>query len=274
IFYLILNKSGLKYYLYSMYISYLISFAVAFVLSYQLIDSFKKPVFHDFIKMFKYGVVAQLASIFQLLNYRLAYYLIDIFIGRASLGVFSAATQICEGLWIFGKSIATVLFVNISNSTNLEQSRALSKRLLKFTLTVTFLPLLVLMFLPSSFYINFLGDSFGNVPFVIRWLSVGTLSLSGSAILSTYFSGSGKIRINTYGSGLGMIVTLVAGFVFVPFFGMNGAALVNTLSYFTSLLFLIYHFKKEGEISINDFILTKSDVIEVLGMLTSKIKKG
>ena len=63
--------------------------------------------------MLKYGILGQTANVFQLINYRLSYYLIDAFAGRASLGVFSAATQISEGLWIFGKSTWLTLAVII-----------------------------------------------------------------------------------------------------------------------------------------------------------------
>lgn len=273
LFFVILNKNDLFYYLISLYISYFSSFIVAFVFTRNYIKSFKLPTLIEFKSMLRYGILGQSANIFQLLNYRLSYYLIDIFVGRAALGVFSAATQISEGLWIFGKSIATVQFAHISNKNDVVYARNLSLRLVKFTGTITIFPLLVLMILPFKFYTTLLGDSFEQTGTVIRYLALGTLALTVSVILSTYFSGTGSISRNTRASGLGVIITILFGFTLVPLFGIIGAAATSSLAYLISLIYLLYFFNKEIKTKWRNWILTLSDFKDTLELIRMKIKK-
>ena len=255
LYFVILGKDDIMYYLVALYISYFIAFLTAFIFTYSYLKNFQLPKWTEFKAMLRYGVLGQTANVFQLLNYRLSYYLIDIFIGRASLGIFSAATQISEGLWILGKSIATVQFARISNSVDFEYAKSMSIQLLKFTIVITSLPLIVFIFMPISWYTSFLGAEFSEVRSVIRWLSLGTLSLTASMLLSHYFSGIGKIVKNTIGSGIGVISTIIFGFSLIPFFGIKAAALVNSISYLTSFIYLITQFNKERKLKIKDFLV-------------------
>jgi O-antigen/teichoic acid export membrane protein len=217
--------------------------------------------------MLKYGILGQGANIFQLVNYRLSYYLVDIFVGRASLGVFSAATQISEGLWILGKSIGTVQFARISNSSDREYARRISLKLFKITVLITAIPLFIFMVLPKEFYTILLGPEFEQVRSLIRWLSIGTISLTASMLLSHYFSGTGRIGKNTLASGIGVVITLILGFSLVPIYGVAGAAAVTSLSYFSSLMYLIIQFRKEGDIHLRDVLITKLEVKETLNLI-------
>lgn len=271
-FYIILNKSEMYYYILSLYVSYFSAFILAFFLSLKFIEKLSLPSADEFKKMLRYGTLGQSANVFQLINYRLSYYLIDIFAGRASLGVFSAATQISEGLWIFGKSIATVQFAHLSNSNDTSYARNLSLRLLKFVSGITLLPLLILMVLPISFYTFLLGEDFTQVRSIIQLLALGTLVLSASMALSNYFSGTGWIGMNTRASGLGVIVSIAFGFALIPWIGIQGAAITSSLSYLVSFIYLIFRFNKQERIGWKDLVLTKRDLIESWNILLDKIQ--
>jgi O-antigen/teichoic acid export membrane protein len=270
VFYVLLKKESIGYYLVALYVSYFIAFLSAFVFTLNYIKSFHLPSFPEFKSMLKYGALGQSANIFQLINYRMSYYLIDIFVGRAGLGIFSAATQISEGLWIFGKSIATVQFARISNSKEYTYARTLSLRLLKFTTSLTLLPLLVLLFMPIDFYTFLLGPEFTEVRTIIRLMALGTISLTASMILSHYFSGVGQIGKNTVGSGIGVVFTIALGFLVVPYFGMNGAAMVTSMSYSASLIYLIVQFNKETHFPLAEWLPNKSDIKESIELIRSK----
>ncbi|HAW52936.1 MAG TPA: hypothetical protein DCX54_11510 [Flavobacteriales bacterium] len=267
LFFVVLGKNELFYYLIALYASYFLSFIVSFSLTYQYFRDIKLPSFTDFKSMLNYGILGQGANVFQLINYRLSYYLVDIFVGRASLGVFSAATQMSEGLWILGKSIGTVQFARISNSTDREYARQISLKLFKITVLITAIPLFLFTILPITFYTNLLGPEFEPVRGLVRWLALGTISLTGSMLFSHYFSGTGRIGKNTMASGIGVIITLLFGFSIVPILGVAGAALVTSLSYFTSLCYYIVQFKKEATLHLNDIVLTKFEIKEAINLI-------
>ncbi|MEQ8324419.1 MAG: polysaccharide biosynthesis C-terminal domain-containing protein [Vicingaceae bacterium] len=267
IYYVIMGKQEVFYYLVAYYFSYFLSYLISFALTYNYFNSMTMPSWFEFKSMFRYGVLGQSANVLQLINYRLSYYLIDAFVGRAFLGVFSAATQISEGLWILSKSIATVQFARISNSTDLEYARKLSLKLLKFTVTITAFPLLFLMLVPKDFYQFLLGDEFNSVRLLIRLMALGTISLTASQILSHYFSGTGRIGKNTLGSGVGVFATVILGFSLIPFFGLKAAALVSSISYFTSMTYLLIQLNKEGKLKLKDFLISRSDIVDSYRLL-------
>ena len=272
LFYVILDKTELYFYLIALYSSYFISYIVSFSLTYQYFKNLSSPALSEFKSMLKYGILGQSANIFQLVNYRLSYYLVDIFVGRASLGVFSAATQISEGLWILGKSIATVQFARISNSTDREYARSITLKLFKFTVFITSIPLFIFTVLPVEFYTTLLGPDFEGVRSLIRWLAIGTISLTASMLLSHYFSGTGRIGKNTIGSGIGVIITIILGFSLVPKLGITGAAAVTSLSYLSSLIYLIVQFRKEGEITFRDILINRLEITDSLKLIFKRKK--
>ena len=146
-------------------------------------------------------------------------------------------------------------------------------KLVKFTAVLTFIPLLVLMIMPVNFYTMLLGNEFEEVRTIVRYLGLGTLSLSASMILSHYFSGIGRIGKNTQASGIGVIATVLFGFALIPSFGLIGGAIVSSISYTSSIVFLSILFKKYHEIRFRDLLITKNDIKEswklVLGKLTA-----
>ena len=253
-------------YYWAILISYLIIFIFSFIplLKFWKIEPLKgmKPIF---MTMFRFGTYAQFANIFQLMNYRLGYYMIELWYGRAALGVMSTGFQIAEGLWIISRSLAMVQFTRISNSNNFNYNVRLTLILSKITLIVTTLALLCLLALPESFYrLIYSHYEFGEVRIVIACLGFGILTLSFSMILSHFFSGINKPFHNTISSAIGLVFTLGLGLVLVPRYGIVGACLTATISYSMSALYQFIVFSRMTKLRARDFILTRPELMLLL----------
>lgn len=97
------------------YFSYIITYLVSIIYSHSLFTSAIKNTFkHVFKTAFHYSFYIQLSNSFQLLNYRLSYYILDAFSGRSALGIYSGGVQVSEALILPGRSIATVQYARIS----------------------------------------------------------------------------------------------------------------------------------------------------------------
>ena len=81
----------------------------------------------------------------------------------------------------------------------------------------------------------------------------GIFSLSVLALLSAYFAGKGKIKINLYGAIIGLIVMIIGDFIFVPRYGIIAAAAVSTLSYMANAGFSMWNFYKDYSIKWFEF---------------------
>lgn len=253
-------EADFQNYIYSLYLSVIIPAISGWIIIFPYFKGdHREPFWIGFLKMIKYGGLFQLTNGVQLLNYRLSYFLIDFFTGRAFLGVYAAGVQLSEGIWIFGKSFATVQYTSISNSNDKQYAKKITLQLLKVTFVITVVFLLILLLLPKNIYSFVFGDDFGAVKTVVVYMALGTLTLNLSQILSHYFSGLGMQIQNAIGSGIGLAITAISGVILIPFYGLEGAAITATLAYTSSFLWQFIVYGKLNALSIKDLYLTANE---------------
>lgn len=226
-------------------------------------EKFFIPVFNVFTELkaaWKYGYVVQAGNIIQLLNYRLSFYLLDFFSGKAAVGVFSMAVSLAEVLWIIANSFAVNLYSKISNSTDAEKNISQTLSTLRLVLVATLLPSLVILMLPGSFYSFIFGDEFLHLSSIFPWLIPGVIMLTFNIILVHYFSGSGQPSIALKASVLAFLSLVLFSFTLIPAMGAEGAALASSVGYAASALSAMYYFNKVKRLSVKDFIWSKSDL--------------
>jgi len=228
----------------------------------------------DSIQIFRYGFMVQLAAIFQLLNNRLAYYIVKQYLGLKSLGHFDVGVKLSEGMWLVGKSVSLVQYARISGNKEPEYAKNLTISLLKFTVFITFLMICILLLIPEQFFVAVFGEEFHHVQQIIFYLSPGILSIAASMIFSHYFSGTGRPFINTIASAIGLTGIAIGGFVIIPEFGLAGAALATSAAYFCSLVFQWIMFFRLASPHIMDFVPSKKDIKTLQSIYHQLINKN
>lgn len=249
-------------YLFAFYAGIIISFIVSLIAIRKLvhfsdIEEFPSVV----VTLLKYSPFMQFGTIFQMLNYRLSYYIIERFFGPGLLGVFTVGTQVSESVWIVGRGAATVHYARMSNTRDMNDARDLTLALIKGVFCMTLLLLIVMVLLPQSVYVFLFGAGFAAVRVVVLILAPGMLFTAVTMIISHYFSGIGLPRYSMYGSAVGLVLTVSAGFVLIPVLGIKGAAMTTTLSYFVGMCYLLFVFIRKTGIGYNELKIRKSDFI-------------
>lgn len=196
----------------------------------------------SFRALARQGGIGQVANLFQLFNYRAAYYLIESFRGTAALGVYSVAMQLAEGSWLVPRSIGGVLYSRVSNLEEQRRQVQLTVILFKVAVIIGLACSLVLIVLPDTLYGFIFGPEIQGLRPILLLIGPGLVAMSGSQVLSHYLSGSGRIHHNLIGSGLGLLVTLAAGWPLIGAYGLAGAALTASLAYSTSLTYQVIIF--------------------------------
>lgn len=192
--------------------------------------------------MFRQGGYTQAANLLQLLNYRLAYYLIELFRGTSALGLYTVANQLAESTWLVPKSLGMVLHVRVSNLEVGDRQRDLTLAIMKAATAFTLLVSLVIVMLPDLLFQWVFGpEVIGVVPLVLL-LAPGLVAMGASQALSHWSSGTGRPHHNAIGSGIGLCFTLVAGLLLIPVHGLEGAALTATLAYCANTLYQLIVF--------------------------------
>ncbi len=193
-----------------------------------------------------YGFQNQLAHIFQLLSFRLSYFLLETHHGQKEVGVYSNGLSIIESIWLITSSISLYQYSRISNSNDKKYSLLLTEKLTKLGLLLAFLSLLIAFFIPASFYKWLFGNEFGELTNIIKLMTPGIWIFNYALIMGHYFSGVGKYYVNAIASLSGFIVTFILSVFVFPQITIYDAALTAVISYFTTSFVVILFYLKEG----------------------------
>ena len=187
--------------------------------------------------LLRQGFLIQSANLLQLMNYRLAYYLVERFQGLAALGIYSVGNQLSESAWLGPKALGTVLYSRVSNSDDAERNRRTTLTVLKAAVAFAGLVLLVLLLMPEPLFQWAFGPEVVGITPLVLLLAPGILAMAASQALSHYFSGIGANGHNAIGSGLGLLVTVLLGMQLIPTQGIHGAAITASVAYGLNVLY-------------------------------------
>ena len=277
LYHFILKREGIYGYLIGLYAAY----GGTFLLGIWMLrneyanlrhdkDKDYKPVLKD---LFKYGFLNQTGHFVQFFNLRLSYYLLDSYIGRGQVGVFSRSVSLAESIWIISNSIALVQYARIANADDRQYSQKLTLDLGKICLLVSAIAVVVLCLLPPQFYVFVFGKDFGEMAHLIRILAPGILFYCIFLILGHYYSGTGRYQMNTFAALCGLVVTFVCGFTLIPRYDITGAAITSAAAYTVNAIFLFIFFVKESHFKSRDFLLKKSEIQNYLAELKQQFIK-
>lgn len=257
-------RTAMAYY-WAMFGSYIMAWIISF---YLLVPNLKPEPLTGMKKLlgeiFRFGTYIQFANIFQQLNYRLSLKFVDLFTGRAAVGVLSVGMTLSEGLWMVSRSIAMVQYARLSNEMDNNYAVRLTLAFIKITWILTFAGMLLLLLLPAQVYTTVFGQQFSGLRMVIASLATGIVTLSISMILSGFFSGINKPYHNTISSAIGLVFTIGLGFLLIPSWGIAGAGIAASVSYTMATLYQFIIFIRLAKLSPRDFLLTKSEINQLI----------
>jgi O-antigen/teichoic acid export membrane protein len=200
----------------------------------------------------KFGLIGQAGNIFQLLNYRFCYYVLDGMNNphsKQDVGVFSTAASVSEAVWVIMNGIAMVQYATLSNSNDQQQAVNITVKLAKISFALSVFALLVLNILPEVFFTSLFGKDFSTMKSYCLILAPGIAAAGLTGIYSHYFSARGDMKTSAASALVGLIVTFVCSFLLIPLLGPTGAAYTCAASYIVSSLFLICMFKVQSKVS-------------------------
>lgn len=259
-------------YIGSLYLSYSACFLVSLAAIRKGFGRFSISGSRVILKeIFRLGTVMQFGNIFQFFNYRLSYYFIEIFLGRAALGVYSTSVQLSESIWLIAKSIHMVQYSTISGQRDDKFAARLTLTLLKISLLVTIACFLILYGLIILFFNFIFKPEFMAIRFLMLYLSAGIITFSISIILSPYFAGTGKPKYNTITAAIGLFFTLVTGLLLIPRMGITGAAISASVSYTLATVFQLIVFVRISGAKAGDFLIRVADIKEVIRQIKAAV---
>jgi O-antigen/teichoic acid export membrane protein len=179
-----------------------------------------------------FGLKGYIGNVFQFFNYRLDAYFVNYFVGTGGVGIYSVSVGLAELLWYFPNAVGFVIFPKAA-ATQPEVMNIFTPRIFFITLAVTTLGAIGLVFLgkPLIQFIYSLAFVSAYIPMLV--LLPGVILLGGAKVLTNEIAGRGYPHYNSFTSAVAFILTVLFDLIFIPRFGIMGAALASSIAYGT-----------------------------------------
>jgi O-antigen/teichoic acid export membrane protein len=244
--------------------NYFISFLVqgillgmVFIFQYKSIQQIALPNMLELKKLFKYSLIALAGNVVFYFVYRIDYWFVrynTVSCTPEDLGNYIQASKLGQLLLVVPQIMASAIFPQTASGT-LRNDVNKSIIVLFRIFIVVFLAAIVVISMVGNWLIPFVfGVTFNNVTIPLLLLLPGIFGIAVLVLLSAYFSGKGKVRINVEGALIALIVVIIGDIIFIPKYGIYAAAIVSTIGYLVNLCYALWHF-------FNDYNLTWKEVL-------------
>jgi len=224
-------------------------------------------------QILKYSLTALAGNLIFFLVYRVDYLFIKAspVCTDADLGNYIQVSKLGQMMLIVPQIIASVVFPRTASGIERERLSNSITIMARIFSQLFLLVLIAIAFLGHYIFMYVFGETFNKMQLPMLIIIPGIFSLSVLTLLSAFFSGVGKLKINVNGAVLALVVMIVGDFLFVPHFGIVAAAIVSTISYAVNLFYSLYFFNKDHDIHIADFFRWRKEDYAWLRLLVKKI---
>ncbi|WP_169337696.1 lipopolysaccharide biosynthesis protein [Segetibacter koreensis] len=236
--------------------------AAAFIMQKQSWKTLSLPVFAHIRLLIRYAVLSLAANVIFFLVYRVDYWFVEKYCNATELGNYIQVSKLGQMLLVIPTIISSVVFPHTASGVSaLIEMKDNIMRIGRIT-TMLFSILFLVMILSGKWVFPFVfGQTFKlmYVPFLL--LLPGIWALSNLYILSAYFGGINKVKINVQGASVALLVILTGDILFIPHYGIFAAAIVSTAGYTINFLYSFFILQKEHTVSFGQYwSINKEDI--------------
>ncbi len=195
--------------------------------------------------LFQFAFMAFATNFIQFLSYKMDIWFVNYYDGKQLTGIYSLSVSLAQMLWLLPAAIQAVLYTFIS--THAERQLNIAKTI-KTTKQITLYAISagIAGYVLSIYLIPVLfGEEFRLSIHIIGILLLGIVPFCLSMAVSAYFAATNRVNINLRSAIIGFVVCLVADILFIPCYGIMGAAIASVFSYVATVGFLLFKFRQE-----------------------------
>ncbi len=255
--------------------AYVISACLAIVLLVPVTRglALQWPTRDDWISLLRYGRGVFASNLAQKLNYRLDMFLMNAFMGAASVGVYSVATRVAEVFLVVPRSLRMIWHREVSAEA---ASRGVSRTeqmigvlFAGVILTAPLYGLAAALGVPLVF-----GAEYASSSMPLLLLMPGVAALAVSMPLMGAIAGQGSPERLAVASWVALGATVALDIALIPAYGLPGAAVASSLAYtvYFAALWLIWvkaNAPLGAVLSTTQRVLVTQTAIGVRGILRS-----
>lgn len=235
---------------------WLISFLKKIDVKPQFDISFKKEIY----PFFKYVFPIFISIVINFLNYRFDIWLVSYFKGNTQLGLYVLAANFAQFILLYSRIIGSVMMPYLSED-NTGQRKKYFVTYSRINFTSVFLMVVVLAIVGDLLLVFLYGSEFAPSAQPFNILLIGMVFTAMSQLFSIMLFSKGNNKVALIANSVGLVATILFDVLLIPKYGIEGAAIATTISYFSIFVVLLSYLLAKERISFFElFILKPKDI--------------
>ncbi len=209
---------------------------------------------------YSFGGIIWLGAVFSFLHYRVDQIMIKQLLGISELGIYSVAVSLAELMFLIPLSINSALLGKLYNTDDRKRSRLVMSQTVKLSLFVCIglaalgIPLCLLI---PVFY----GAAYSGAVLSTMILLLGVIFASLAKVSAPYFFSQGRPGVHLFSTFAALLLNFGLNLLLIPMYGITGAAIASTTSYFIYGLFYLGLFIFREKFTFRElFLLQAADI--------------
>jgi O-antigen/teichoic acid export membrane protein len=170
-------------------------------------------------------------------------------VGGEATGYYKAALSLAEYIWVVPLVLQGLLLHSSSSlwsDGRHEDIEALAGRITRYTVLLTILLALGLGVMADRVVSLYYGAPFGAASTPLRVLLPGVIGFAVARPLQAISQGSGELRVLIAAVGGAAVLNVTLNVVFIPRFGIHGAATATSVSYGSMFVLFVWAARRLG----------------------------
>jgi len=184
-----------------------------------------------------FGIRGQAGTLASFFSYRLDVFAVNYFLDTTQVGLYALGVIISEALWQVPAIVAIALFPRTARTIGAGAEDFTCMILRQVSWITATAALLIAVASPFAIPLIF-GARFGPSVPVIWWILPGTVALSVGKVVAADLTARGLNIHLPISASIGLALTLIFDFLFIPRIGIQGAALASSVAYLGSAVYL------------------------------------
>lgn len=219
-----------------------------------------------------YGFKAHLGGVISFLHLRADLFLINIFLNPLAVGFYSIAVALAEGMWLISRSVGTVLFPKVASETDPESLKRFTPLVCRNVLLVALLVAILLFVFSHWLVVLLYSEAFLESIQPFRILLIGATAVCGHGVLVHDLMARGRPMLVSYTAGTSLVLNIILNIIWIPIWGITGAAWATTVSYSAMFIITVFIYGKISGNKIKDIILPQKSDFQYYKNLLLSIK--
>lgn len=241
VFALLILKAGVLGSLIARLAAGIVADVIVFSFARAIGDNCKPHFSLEYIKgAVTYGAQAHLANVLFFLIFRADMFFVNLFLGPAHVGLYAITVGLTEKIWMLSEAASIVLFPQVAAEIDNVKVTRFTPLVTRTVLWITVLGALVLGLLSHRVVLLLYGEAFLPAVTALQILLGGVVTLSAGRVLGSDIAGRGKPIDNAYRAFAAAATNIALNVLWIPRFGIIGAAWASTVSYTISFLIALF----------------------------------